>query len=695
MNELRGSQNEAIARLMSPRSIAIVGASTDKSKLAGQIIPMLQRTGFEGSIFPVNPRYSTLDDLTCYASLKEVPEPIDHAVLVVAKSRLGDILTDCAAVRVGSASIYSAGFAETGADGQDAQRALLELADGMPFLGPNCMGFANLLERVFATTAPALLRHTQPGDVALLSQSGGLAFASICYAAVERGLKFTHVVNTGNTAGIDMGHLVEYVAAQPEVKVILLVIESEVVAADVLRSLRTGRVDKPIVLLKLGRGVTGTAMAASHTGSLAGDYRVLRDIMQQAGVMCVDDIDEVVAAATLLRAGFTESHTSGVAALSISGGNITLLADAMDRVKVTFADLGRQTLDALREGLPDYISIHNPVDMTALGYERPELHGDIIQILGHDSAVKVITPILTTMEDYRPVANAMVTAFSQSEGWKLAVVWNGGSYDGETREIFASAEIPVFSTASSLATALSQLARVQAPEAISGGSSDRLPDEFHQFATLSESASLSVLDGLGVPTASWRTCGPDQAGSIAEAIGFPVVLKVDSSDTHISDRGAVVLNLSSSRGVTQAVNSFPAGTSTETLLVMKQLKGTEFIASVFHHPAHGPLLMFGPGGQLVELVRDVRFLPLPVSRGRLESALTETVLGAALLEGARGMSGFSEFVDFLDCLSKGFLDDPRLVRAEINPVIVGGHGAAAVDASVVYWSIDGSSDFRV
>jgi len=684
-----------MTRLLSPHSIAIVGASVDESKMAGQIIPMLKNTGFGGSIFPVNPRYDTLSGLTCYPSLKEIPAPIDHAVLVVAKSRLESILTDCAAVGVGSASIYSSGFAETGPDGQDAQKALLELAGEMPFLGPNCMGYANLLDGVFATTAPALLRHPEPGDVALLSQSGGLGFASICYVAAERGLRFTHVVNTGNTAGIDMGHLVEYVAARPEVKVILLVVESEAVAGDVLRSVRAGQVDKPVVLLKLGRGATGAAMAASHTGSLAGDYQVLRDVMEQSGVTCVDDIDEAVDAVTLLRVGFTASHASGMAALSISGGNVTLLADAMDRANVTFADLDGCTLNALREALPDYISIHNPIDITALGYERPKLHGDVIQILGTDSAVRVITPILTTMEDYRPVANTLVNALSQSEGWKLAVVWNGGSYDGETREIFASAGIPVFPTASSLATALSHLARVQSPEAMPGTNNGRLSAEGSRTVRLSESASLNVLDALGIPTAGWRTCDPTQVGSEAEAIGFPVVLKVDSSDTHISDHGAVVLNLSSAGEVIEAAHSLPADLVAEELLVMQQLSGTEFIASVFRHPVYGPLLMFGPGGQLVELVRDVRFLPLPVSRGRLESVLTNTVLGAALLERTRGMSGFSDLVDFLECLARGPFEDSRLVSAEINPVIVGGHGAAAVDASVIYEFVESPVDSEV
>ena len=691
MNSTGNSQTDAMKSLLSPRSIAIVGASEDESKLAGQIIPMLKGTGYAGSIFPVNPRYESVSGLVCYPSIADIPNPVDHAVLVIAKSRLESIIGDCAKAGVGSASIYSSGFAETGAAGQDAQRSLLALAGNMPFLGPNCMGFANLLDGIFATTAPVLLRHPEPGDVAFLSQSGGLAFASICYSATARGLRFSHVVNTGNTAGVNMGQLVEYVAAAEEVKVILLVIESEAVAGDVVRSIGAGHVGKPIVLLKLGRGVTGTAMAASHTGSLAGDYLILRDVMEQSGVTCVDDIDEAVDVVTLLRNGFTAAHASGLAALSISGGNVTLLADAMDRADVSFADLDARTLNALRAALPEYISIHNPIDITALGYERPELHGDVIKILGTDSAVRVITPILTTMEDYRLVAEVLIEAVSRSEGWKLAVVWNGGSYDGETREILAASNIPVFPTASALATALKHLAQVQYPEEKRPASQDYALADGEQTVNLSESASLSILDQLGVPTATWRKCEPNEVGQEAEAVGFPVVLKVDSSDTHISDHGAVVLGLRNTAEAIKAAHSLARDFPAEDLLVMQQLRGTEFIVSAFRHPVYGPLLMFGPGGQLVELVRDVRFLPLPVSRARLESALAGTVLGKAVLQGVRGMSGFSGLVDFLDVLGQGLCKDPQLVRAEINPVIVGEHGAAAVDSAVVYERVESSS----
>ncbi len=671
---------QRIGKLLNPRSIAIVGASPAPNKLAGQLIPALREGGYEGAIYPVNPRYQEVAGLRCFASVGDIPGEVDHCVIVVGKERVPQVLRDCRAKQVPGASIYTSGYAEASGDGRQAQRALEEAASALTFIGPNCMGFSNLAGRVMAAPSAVLKRADGVGDVALVSQSGGLAYATLAYYAQRDGLGFSHIVNTGNSAGVSYGDLLEYMFQDPATRVVLAVTEAERAACEVIDAVRRLGLRKPVVLLKLGRGRTGARMALSHTGSLAGDYRLVRDVAEQHGIVCADDVDQALGLCELLRHGFGAEHAEGIASLCISGGNITLFADQADAHGLDFAELDAATEARLAEVLPDYISVHNPIDITALGYENPALHADVLDVLLTDAAVRTVVPILTTVDDYTEVCRLLAEVRGRTRCAMIAL-WNGGSYETASREILREAAIPVFHSAALLAACLQRLRRAAGrrapmPAAPATPAADGAP------RALRESEAMQWLAGHGVAVPPQRACARAGLVEAADELGYPLVIKADSADTHISDQDSVILNIRNADELAQALQRV-ARWQDERVLAMRYLPGQELVAGVLAHPQLGPVLMTGSGGQWVELLKDVRFVALPASRDELADALAGTLVGRALRSRFRGAAGFDEAVGLLAALAEAALRaGPQVAQIELNPVTVGRHGAVAVDAAV-------------
>ena len=672
-----------ISRLVSPQSIAVVGASQAANKLAGQVIPALAQGGFKGRIYPINPRYEEVGGHRCYPSVAALPEPVDHCIIAVAKERVPAVLSECREKGVGSAAIFSSGYAETGTDGKSAQQALVEAAGDMPFIGPNCMGMVNLLDHVVAAPAPVFARDgAEMGDVALLSQSGGLAYATIAFFAVQQGMRFSYVVNTGNSAGVSFTDLIDFVNRDDATRVILAVAESEAVVAEIVQASRRFGLPKPIVLLKLGRGETGARMALSHTGSLAGDYRLVRDLAEQHGIICADDIDEALGIADLVRRGFTAANADGIAALSISGGNVTLFADQADAYGLTSAELDPAIEARLGTVLPDYISVHNPIDITALGYEQPELHSQVFDVLIEDASVRTLVPIITTAVDYTPVC-VQLADLKQRTGASLIALWTGGSYESRSKDILREADIPIFHSAGTLARSLAAMKRARPTAKEETPQHERnglaLPDG---AGPLRESESLAFLQQGGVPVPRWRLCPPTELAAACKEVGYPVVIKADADETHISDRGGVILGITDEIALNEAgprIDALAGG----QLLVSQFLPGEELIVSSFEHPDFGLVMMIGSGGRLTELVKDVAFIALPASRETVRATLTRTLIGNALAKGFRGMTGFEAALEFLERFADLAMASRGVVsQIELNPVTVGPHGAAAVDAAV-------------
>ena len=329
--------------------------------------------------------------------------------------------------------------------------------------------------------------------------------------------------------------------------------------------------------------------------------------------------------------------------------------------------------------LPDYISVHNPIDITALGYENPGLHADVLNVLLTDPAVRTVVPILTTLDDYTEVCEILAGVRKQT-GCGMAVLWSGGSYETQSREVLREAGIPVFHSATLLAGCLDRLRRAAGRRPAGDAPAAGRPGAAAQ--AMSEGAALQWLGQRGVAVPAMRACTRDGLASAARELGYPLVIKADSTETHISDQDSVILNIRNDEELAQALARVAQWPS-DQVLALRYLPGHELVAGTFAHPQLGLVLMVGSGGQWVELLKDVRFVALPASAGELAAALGSTLVGRALQEGHRGASGFEPAVQLLAALADAALQAaPAVAQIELNPVTVGKHGAAAVDAAI-------------
>ena len=674
---------DRISKLLRPKSIALAGASPESNKMVARLMATLRACGYRGAIYPINPRYKEINGLKCYPSVTAIEADVDHCIVAVPQSSVLEIVEECRKKGIAGATILSSGYAEAGSSGAQEQEKLVRAAGEMAFIGPNCMGFANLVDNIIAAPAAVIQHEEKAGNVAVLSQSGGLGFATFAYFAQQSGIGFSYVVNTGNSIGVSYSDLIRFLFLDESTKVIFVIAEADQTVAQILNAVRQEGLVKPIVLFKVGRGATGMRMAMSHTGSLAGDYRLVRDCAEQAGIICADDMDEAVGVTNLMSCGFGAENADGLASLCISGGNVTMFADAVDAQGLRFAHLSDETSRKLQEVLPDFISVHNPVDLTSFGTVDQSSHGRVMEVLSGDPEVRTLVPILTTYEDYTRVCQ-ILTEFKRSNSTAVAVLWAGGSYESGSRKMLLNEGIPIFSSATVLARSLDRIRRAipAEKESVSGSEPNGLAFE-GRHGMLMESESLAFLNAAGVPVPRFTTSDKSGVVRAAGEVGFPIVIKSDASETHLSDKGGVIVGIRDADDLKKAASRIARLPGNE-LLICQYLPGHELVASTFSHPIFGPVLMVGSGGQLVEIISDVRFVTLPVGKEHLGRVLASTLIGRALKDGFRGAQGFDAAVSFLQRLSQVALKSAQWVtQIELNPITVGAHGAVAVDAAVV------------
>lgn len=706
-------QREAIAasagveRLVKPRSVAVVGASRRRGTISGEVFHNLTDGGFVGPVYPVNPKADVVQSVRAYPSVLDILGEVDLAVIVVPAQVVAGVARECGEKGVKALLIISSGFAETGEEGEQRQRELLEIARGygMRIVGPNCMGVMNThpAVRLNASFAPSSPR---PGRLGFSSQSGALGIAVIDRTR-ELGLGMSTFVSVGNKADISGNDLLQYWERDPETDVILLYLESFGNPRKFARIARRVARHKPIVAVKSGRSGAGARAAASHTGSLAAGDVAVDALFHQAGVIRTETLEELFDVASVLD-NQPLPKGKGVGILTNAGGLGILCADACEAAGLQVPEVSDETKAALRALLPMEASVSNPVDIIATA--TAEQYAESLSLLARDPSIDAIVvifipPLVTRAED---VADALRQAASALPN-KTVVACFLGVQGIHERLSDGEVVVPSFAFPEAAARALGRVSRYARWRDRPDGTVPELEDvdrtrSGHLAASLLASGerwldqdSVQVLLGhYGIPTArSILVSTPDEVGSAAAEIGGTVAVKVDSRTLlHKTDVGGVLLGLENADEATRAAHEIDQRLREQGLVdqvdgyVVQQMvthKGAEFFVGVTHDPLFGPLLACGLGGTLVELMRDVSVRITPVTDVDVDEML-RSLKTWPLFEGYRGQPPLDgpALRSVLFRISALVEDIPQVAELDLNPVLVGdaGTGCTVLDARI-------------
>ena len=687
----------AIDRLLNPRSIAVIGASGDPGKLTGRPIVYLQRHGFRGEIFPVNPRMPSISGLKCYADIPSLPSAPDVGLVLLAPDRAEDAVAALAARGTQAAIVLAGGYSESGGPaGVERQAALKAAAGSMRLLGPNTIGLVNVTEKVMLAASGALeLDELPEGKISVVSQSGGILGALLSRAA-DRGIGFAKLVATGNEADIDLADMVETLIDDPSTAVLALYMEGLRRPAAFRRAAeRAAAIGKPIVVYKVGRSEAGARSAMSHTGALAGSDRLYDALFRQLGIIRAQAFNDLIDIPVALAAG---RHARGrrLAVLTSTGGAGTLLADACGLAGFELPALDRQTTHRLArvQGADETAAIHNPVDVTLAGL-RPALLQAAMAALLESPSYDALIVVAGASAIARPAlaADAASACLSINDKPLIAYV---SPHAPEAVRLFNARGIPAATTPEACAAMLDALAR-RKPHATLAPAAPDAPGTLVLPAAsgaLNETQSKAVFTRFGI--ACPRQIVVHDAGeaeAAARTIGGRVVLKILSRDvTHKSDLGGVALGLS----VETIVAAFKAmcariaahGIAAREFLVEEQIAdGLELILGLRRDEQLGLAVMLGLGGIAAELFGDTAIRLLPISRGDVEAMIGE-LRSAALLKGyrnqpARDVPALIDTVLAFARMAEAL--GLRLLEAEINPLLLlhEGNGACAADGLIV------------
>ena len=708
MNDDSRAPAGALDAILKPRTIAVVGASRSASTIGHQIVSNLVGNGFTGAVFPVNPKATAIHSMRASPSVTAIGEPVDVAVITVPKERVCDVAEECGAAGVRGLVVISAGFREVGGDGPERERQLLGIArrHGMRMLGPNCMGAINTAAeyRMNATFAPV----TPPfGPAAFVSQSGALGVNVLDYAA-EYHIGISQFVSMGNKADLSGNDFLLQWEHDPDVGVILMYVENFgnprtflEVAGRVVRT-------KPIVVLKAGRSDVGARAASSHTGALAASDAAVDALLTQAGVMRAGSIEELFDLAMAFTAGSRVRVPRGrrVAVVTNSGGPGVLAADALEMAGLDVVELMDETVSELRPLFPAEASIRNPLDMIASA-NPPGYRTAVSAMLAApnvDAAVVIFTPPLgVRIPEVAEVIGATAQAFAEKP---VIAVLMGREGLPQGKAELQRAGVPAYIFPESAARALSAVVRYgriaeRPPRAVPALDVNRervrgIIDHARAAGEtkLSELDALAVIESYGVPTIGADIArSVDEAVSLAERAGFPVVLKIVSPQViHKTDVGGVRVGLRDAAAVREAYQAIVTSVTQavpdagiDGILVQRMAgPGRELIAGLSRVPDFGPMLLVGLGGVYVEAIRDVQLRLAPIdARDGLEmlgALRSSAILGAMRGEAAVNLDRVADALVRLGLLAADF---PEIEELDVNPMRVSADGAVALDARVL------------
>ncbi len=690
--------------LFSPRSIAVVGASRTEGKLGHAVLANLIEGGFQGSLYPINPRPGDILGLPSYASLDDIEGEIDLAVIVIPSKGVLDVLEACGQLGVGSVIVISAGFRETGHEGLMAERKMAEIADQyqMRIVGPNCLGVIDTLASMNASFAVGMPRQ---GKIAFMSQSGALC-TSILDIALARSVGFSRFVSLGNKADLDEIDFLEAWSDDPESNVIMGYVEGIADGARFIDVARRLTKTKPVIVIKSGRTSAGSRAVSSHTGTLAGSERAYEAAFKQAGVIRSTSVGNLFD----LSIAFARQplpRNDKVAIVTNAGGPGIMATDAIEQMGLRLASLAEETMASLRQALPPAASVLNPVDV--LGDALADRYQAALRLVSADPSVGALIVILTPqfMTEIEETAKAVAEVAHQSEVPVLACFMGEANTQGGVR-ILTEHDVPNYIVPERAVTALKAMADQHRWQ-------DRPLPQFEAFEVnrervarifehvradsrlqIGDAEARDILEAYCIPIPGSKLCRTaEEAVAFAEEAGYPVVMKIASPDIlHKTDIGGVRLNIQSAPDVRdsfdlmtfRAMRHMPDAEIWGCLVQQQVRGGKEVIVGMNRDPQFGPLMMFGLGGIYVEALKDVAFRIAPFSRDEAREMMRE-IRSFNLLRGVRGEppSDIEASTDTLLKLSQLVTDFPEVVEMDINPLMIfeEGKGVMGIDMRLV------------
>lgn len=694
-----------LTSFFNPKSVAIIGASKSPGKIGNVIVKNIISSGYPGKIFPVNPKEADIEGLTCYPSVDKTPEPADLAVVSVPADRALEVAQTCGKSGVHNLVVITAGFKETGKEGLELERRLVETCREykMRMLGPNCVGLMDThvpINTSFAAGFPL------KGEIAFISQSGAMVL-SILDWSYQVGLGFSKFISLGNKADLTESHFIEDAAEDPYTKVILCYIEDVENGPHFLEVARRASRKKPIIILKSGTSQAGAQAASSHTGALAGSDLAYETAFRQCGVIRARSMPELFDLA-IAFANQPVPKGERVAVVTNSGGPGIVATDTVELKNLKMARFTKETVEELRGYLPAESNIYNPVDV--LGDAKADRYRFSLEKVmadpGVDSAVVLVCPAGVT----EPVetARAMIEMKKAHPEKPLFAAYMGGEKLAEGAKILGEARIPCFTFPEPAISSISGLVSyartrelpVEAePLNFNDIDSKTVKAIFYDVKkdnrlVLLGSEAAEVVAAYGIPAAATVLAShPEEAAEQADKMGYPVVLKIASPKImHKTDVGGVKIGLDSHEKVrtgfmeiTESVQRYLPQVVVYGVEVQKMMpKGIELIIGMSRDVQFGPLIAFGLGGIYVNLLKDVSFrLANGLTAREIENMLVETK-AYTLLRGYRGEkpADIKAIIEIIGRVAKLVIDFPEITEMDINPVFAYNQGASALDVKI-------------
>ena len=707
----------SLDRVMNPRSVAVIGATRNETKRGYQAIRALLDDKFEGAIYPVNPKEESILGFKCYQRITDIEAPVDIALIATPAATVSDILKACGEKGVAGAVVLAGGFREIGARGQELEEDILDVAhrNNIRIIGPNTSGMMNLPSHLNLVG----IREAPKGNIALLSQSGNMALSLITEARLKSHKGFSYYVGVGNESDIKFHEYLEFFRKDKNTTAILMYVEGMREGRKFLQQAYRTTQTKPIILLKSGRSSTGKRSAGSHTGALAGMSEVAKGAFERAGIIVIDNSDELFPAAETLSSS-PPIRNNQVAILADGGGHATIAADILTDYGLVLPELSDGTREKLRKILPPAASLINPVDVAGGTDADPSLFADCADIILKDPnvggllivglfggyGIRFAESLSLKEEDAAHQMGKMVA--KRNKPIVLHSLFN--SARPHSLDLCRYYGIPVYDSLDVACRGIGVLAQygnyLKSYHAITNfvfnwgakakPEGDRLIASVREQDRLAlmenEAKQLLQLHGARV-TQDCLATSAEQAVDAASKMGFPVAMKIASPDIlHKSDANGVKLGLRNKSQVQQAfteliknASEFNADADIHGVLVSPMVQpGVEIIIGTKIDEQFGPIIMYGLGGVMVEILKDISFRVLPITRHSARNMIKETK-SYPILNGVRGYPPYDQkaLVHLLLLVSDLIEAYPDIQELDLNPVILHHEGLSIVDARII------------